>query len=291
MYLLKAAKKRPERGDIAFNLAKCMQNESNHRQAIKWFERSISLNYSLDDSALGLARSLISKNRPDDAWNRLLARFEETGNSNSDIHILLSELALLLTKKVPPLQNYSEGGGLENTFSESINMENIVLEPYQSNVLSDVDLGFDLLENLEKIPEKESPSILLPERRIEIANEESSSYSQNQKQVNYADSMPSDEEIPSDLMKTKRVVPVPESVSTSDSGGSTPGGFWIHTQPMPMIGHPCCVTSENLENQISKMFQTPILWCWSTKPNSIPNGTSFSKLGLAIGLKQLRLKF
>lgn len=55
-------------------------------------------------------------------------------------------------------------------------------------------------------------------------------------------------------------------------GGVVGDRYWLHGQPMPMVGRPCTCAAENLLAQLANLPAMPLVWCWTDRVENVLEG-------------------
>jgi hypothetical protein len=71
-----------------------------------------------------------------------------------------------------------------------------------------------------------------------------------------------------------RTAPSPESAEVID-GGVVGSRYWLHSQPMPMVGRPCTCVADKLMSQMEKLPVYPSAWCWTDEAENVLEGMSW----------------
>jgi hypothetical protein len=58
-------------------------------------------------------------------------------------------------------------------------------------------------------------------------------------------------------------------------GGAVGERYWLHGQPMPMVGRPCTCVAEKLLLQLANLPSPPSTWCWTDRAENILEGMSW----------------
>jgi len=74
--------------------------------------------------------------------------------------------------------------------------------------------------------------------------------------------------------RSSRITPAAERAEVTD-GGVVGSRYWLHSQPMPMVGRPCSCPLEKMVEQLAKLPQKPSVWCWTNSADNVPEGMQF----------------
>lgn len=121
-------KSHPQRADAAMNAAQTATSLNKLRLAESLWSRALSVGASADVATEGLCRTIWTRGRKEEAWERAKVAFVQGGSSSRILHDFLRECSPIIGTTVPQI-DLLETGELEADFSPMESRRELTLQP------------------------------------------------------------------------------------------------------------------------------------------------------------------
>ncbi len=121
-------KAHPQRADAAIGAAETATSLNKSRLAESLWGRALSVGAPTDVATVGLCRTIWTRGRKEEAWERAKSAFIQGGNSSRHLHDFLRECSPILGLAVPEI-DILETGELEGDLSSTQSRRELTLKP------------------------------------------------------------------------------------------------------------------------------------------------------------------